>query len=251
MPEQYRWQQQKKAVVSISFDDARTSQIDTGIPILNRYGLRATFYVSPPNLPTRVEGWRYAVQHGHEIGNHTMTHPCTGNFIWSRENALEDKSLGDIEAELDEANNVIHELLNVTPETFAYPCGQRFVGRGTEQQSYVPVIARRFTAGRGFRDETVNNPRMCDLAHVMGVDSDDLPIDALRAWIEKAVDEKGWLVLCSHDVGDYPRQAVRVSTLRWLCDYCSKPDSDVWIDTIAAVASHIKGQRSTNNQTGA
>src|SRR5690349_20329548 len=89
----FAWPDGKRAAVSLSFDDARPTQVDAGLPILDRYGVKATFYLSPPNVAQRQEAWRNAAAHGHEMGNHTLTHPCTGNFPWSRTNALEDKTL--------------------------------------------------------------------------------------------------------------------------------------------------------------
>lgn len=58
----------------------------------------------------------------HEIGNHSLNHPCTGNFPWSRQKAIENYSLKKMRNELITANNEIKELLGVESEVFAYPC---------------------------------------------------------------------------------------------------------------------------------
>jgi peptidoglycan/xylan/chitin deacetylase (PgdA/CDA1 family) len=239
----FQWPQGKRAAVSLTFDDARPSQIDVGLPILDRHGVKATFYLSPPNIEQRLEAWRNAAAHGHEMGNHTLTHPCTGNFAWSRVNALEGQTLKSIEQEIVGASGALQELVSVQPRTFAYPCGQKFVGRSEGLHSYVPLVARHFLAGRGFRDETVNAPLFCDLAQLMGVDSDDRPIEYLLAWVERAVQEGGWLVFCSHDVGEYARQGMRTEVLDALCLYCADPDNGIWIDTVANVADYIRQQQ--------
>ncbi|MGC9327044.1 MAG: polysaccharide deacetylase family protein, partial [Candidatus Hinthialibacter sp.] len=124
----FPWPEGKRCAVSLTFDDARLSQIDAGIPLLNQYNVKATFYVSPHSLLRRVEGWKAAAAAGHEIGNHTMSHPCTGNYAFSRDNALEDYDLDRIAKEMDDANRLIFKHLQVEPESFAYPCGQKFVG---------------------------------------------------------------------------------------------------------------------------
>jgi len=62
------WPEGKRAAVSLTFDDARPSQIDTGLPLLEKLGVRATFFVSPNNLEKRLEGWKRAAAQGHEIG---------------------------------------------------------------------------------------------------------------------------------------------------------------------------------------
>jgi peptidoglycan/xylan/chitin deacetylase (PgdA/CDA1 family) len=85
----FTWPEGKKMALSLTFDDARLSQIDKGIPLLNKYGVKGTFYLSPDLMDERVEGWKKAIIDGHDIGNHSMVHPCTGNFPWARERALE------------------------------------------------------------------------------------------------------------------------------------------------------------------
>ncbi len=239
----FHWPAGKKAAISLTFDDARSSQVDAGLPILDRFGVKATFYLSPNNIAVRQDAWRKAAAHGHEMGNHTLTHPCSANFVWSRSNALEDKTLYDLAAEMDRADEVIRDLVGVTPRTFAYPCGQKHVGRGEALASYVPLVARRFLCGRGFRDESINSPLLCDLAQVMGVDSDDHAFERLSLWIDRAMDEEGWLVLCSHDIGAFSRQAMAIEVLEELCQYCSDPDKLIWIDTVTAVGSYILKNR--------
>jgi peptidoglycan/xylan/chitin deacetylase (PgdA/CDA1 family) len=126
----FRWPNGKRAAVSLSFDDARVSQIDTGLALLDRQHVKATFFVQTENIRKRLDGWKKAVADGHEIGNHSKTHPCTANYSFSRANALEDYTLEMMAAQLDGANAEIESLLGVKPRTFAYPCGQKFVGRG-------------------------------------------------------------------------------------------------------------------------
>src|SRR6185503_20629729 len=78
-----------QAALSITFDDARPSQLDQGVPALDRHGVRGTFYVLPGPAADRAEDWRRALASGHELGNHTMSHPCSANHNSSRDNPLE------------------------------------------------------------------------------------------------------------------------------------------------------------------
>lgn len=123
------WPEGKRVAVSLTFDDGRASQVDKGLDVINPTGVKVTFFVNPPAVRNRLEGWKRAVASGHEIGSHTMTHPCTGNFPWSRQNALENYTLESMSQQLDEASAQIQELLGVHAVTFGYPCGQKFVGR--------------------------------------------------------------------------------------------------------------------------
>src|SRR5437868_5403453 len=165
----FSWPQGKRVAVSLTFDDARLSQADAGIPILDAHDVRATLYVTVTAVRKRLEQWRGAVARGHEIGNHTLTHPCSANFPWAQKNALEDYSLGRMEEEITGASAQIADLLGVRATTFAYPCGQTFVGRGENVRSYVPLVAKHFNAGRGFNAESATLPGVCDLAQLCGV----------------------------------------------------------------------------------
>ncbi len=177
---------------------------------------------------------------GHELGNHTVSHPCSGNFRWSRNNALEDYTLERMEHELLAANAFIERTFGMQPQTFAYCCGQKYIGRGALHQSYVPLVARHFVAGRGFRDEDVNDPTFVDLAQLFGVDGDGMTFEQLCRWIDQAAQRGGWLVIAAHDVGDQPRQSISADVLDAVCAYCADPANGLWVDTVAAVASYVR-----------
>ena len=134
----FQWPEGKQMALSLSFDDARFSQVDKGIPLLNKYGVTGTFYVSPDAMLASVEEWKKALSSGHDIGNHTLIHPCSGNFPWARDKALEEYTLEKMAQELDSASTLIHHVLGIWPTAFAYTCGQTFVGSGENTQSYVP-----------------------------------------------------------------------------------------------------------------
>ncbi len=238
-PIQFEWPQDKQVGVSISFDDARASQLDVGVPLLDSFGVKATFYVSIVPMRERLSDWKAVRAAGHEIGNHSMRHACTANFPFSKGKALEDYTLEQMAAELDQANSEIEKSLGVRPVTFAYPCGQKFVGRGANVKSYVPVVASRFLAGRGWRDEAPNAPAVCDLAQLMTMELDGLTWEQLKVLIEQARKTRGWLVLCGHDIGAGGRQTVRIDTLRAFCEYAQDPKNNVWVDTVANIGRHV------------
>ena len=236
---QFQWPAGKRAAVSLSFDDARLSQIDRGMAILAAHGVKATFYVSPGGLTARLEGWRRAVADGHEIGNHTLNHPCSGNFAWSRHKALEDYSLEQMEREVLEANRFIAEHLGVKPATFAYPCGQTFVGRGLGTASYVPLIAQHFLVGRAAASEIHNDPAFCDLAQAACLGSDGKSFEQLEAMVARAAADGGWLILCGHEIGDGGHQTTLAPALDALCRYCMEPGKGIWVDTVEAIGKHV------------
>jgi peptidoglycan/xylan/chitin deacetylase (PgdA/CDA1 family) len=240
----FAWPGGKRVAVSFSFDDARASQVDTGVPLFDKYGAKVTFYVNPRNMANRLDAWKAAARAGYEIGNHSDQHPCTGNFPWSRQRALEDYTIAKMRADLEGTSREIERLLGVKPLTFAYPCGQKFVGRGVETKSYVPLIAELFLAGRGFRDEVANDPAYVDLAQTMGIDSDGLSFEQMKTLVEAARDRGAWVVFAGHDIGAPARQVTESKTLEQFLKYANGPANGVWIDTIANVAKAVKaGQK--------
>jgi peptidoglycan/xylan/chitin deacetylase (PgdA/CDA1 family) len=234
------WPGGARAALSLSFDDARWSQTSNGFPLLDAHGAKATFYVSPKLMEQKLDAWRRAAANGHEIGNHTLTHPCSGNFTWSHENALEEYTLERLERdEILAANAVIEKLVGVRPVTFAYPCGQTFVGRGERLKSYIPVVARHFLVGRGFMAESANDPAFCDLAQAMALSFDAVSFEAMKGWLDSAAQQGHWLILAGHDIGAGGRQTVLSSELEKLCRYAKDPANGIWLDTVAAVGKYV------------
>lgn len=240
---QFPWPEGKKMALSLTFDDARLSQIDTGIPLLDKYGVKATFYISPESLLQRTDGWKKAVINGHDIGNHSVYHPCSGNFAWSRNKALEDYNLQKMKSELDSASRLINEVLGVQPVSFAYPCGQTFVGRGAGVQSYVPLIASMFESGRGWMNEAPNDPWFCDLAQLNASELDGKSFGQILALIETAKTNGLWLVLAGHEMNDEGFQTSQLKTIESICKYASDPANGIWINNIHEIASYIEQKR--------
>jgi GH35 family endo-1,4-beta-xylanase/peptidoglycan/xylan/chitin deacetylase (PgdA/CDA1 family) len=239
----FPWPEGKKMALSLTFDDARLSQIDTGIPLLDKYRVKATFYVSPGSMLQRTDGWKKAVINGHDIGNHSVYHPCSGNFTWSRNKALEEYSLQKMKSELDSASRLIKEILGIQPVSFAYPCGQTFIGRGINTHSYVPLIASLFESGRGWLNEAPNDPLFCDLSQLNGTELDGKSFEQVLKLIETTKANGQWLVLAGHEMNEEGYQTSRLKTIEAICKYATDPANGIWIDNVHNVASFIEKQR--------
>jgi peptidoglycan/xylan/chitin deacetylase (PgdA/CDA1 family) len=149
-----------------------------------------------------------------------------------------------MDAELAQANATIEEKLGVTPTTFAYPCGGTFLGRGENAQSYIPLVAKRFLAGRGYWEPYPNVPGLCDLAHLLGCSFDALPFEQVKKLIERTIAEEGWLILVGHDVRPNDWQGVDPHVLKRLCDYLVE-NGEIWVDTIAHIAQYVRDERTS------
>src|SRR3954467_12319027 len=70
----------KKCAVVLTYDDGLDVDITNALPALDSLGLKATFYVAnyQGRLQVQIPAWRAAAAKGHELGNHTLFHPCEG-----------------------------------------------------------------------------------------------------------------------------------------------------------------------------
>jgi len=243
----FPWPNGAKAAFSLSFDDATPSHPDIAIPILDQYSFKATFFVmgNQERIPLRLEEWKKAVAAGHEIGNHLVNHPCSGNFPWiDPGRALENYTLDQIEDEIVEANALIHEMLGTTPVSFAYPCGLDFVGRGTARRSYVHLVAGHFLVGRGYRGEYLNNPAFCDLAMVQSIGVDESTFEEMIQMIEKSITLGYWVIFALHKARPGSGPGASEENLHKLCGWLKENENRVWSNTVGEVAKFISENRS-------
>lgn len=239
----FKWPDGKRVALSLSFDDARASQVEGGTALLDKHNVKATFYVVPSSVERKLDGWKKAVASGHEVANHSLNHPCSGNFAWARGKALEDYTLERMRQELVEGNRRIKELLGVTAESFAYPCGQTFVGRGVDTRSYVPLAASLFVSARGWLDEAPNDPAYVDFAQLTGIESDGKDFEQILPIIEEARKTGLWVVLAGHEMKAEGSQTTRLAMLEQLCRYANDPANGVWIAPVGTVAKYVAAQR--------
>ena len=121
-----------RAIVSLTFDDALDVHLDTAMPILERAGLRGTFYVNVGSggFLSRDRDWSNAAARGHELGNHTVFHPGVSTKSWVSEGiALESYTLDRMRRELLLANQILTMVDGRSERSFAFPCSNPWLGR--------------------------------------------------------------------------------------------------------------------------
>jgi peptidoglycan-N-acetylglucosamine deacetylase len=238
----FAWPKHCRGAVSLTFDDGLPSHLNTAMPIMEEYGVRGTFYVNPNARFLELgERWAAAYAKGHEVGNHTMTHPCSQNFAFISQfsrRSLEEYSLDEIEDEIVETNRALAEVI---PEqdavSFCYPCYQPFVGRGATRQSYVPVVLRHCVAGRG-RGETPNDPLRCDLGYLWSFPCERMSGAQMIGMVEEAIETGRWTILTFHGIQE-GHLTVGDRDFEVLCRHLSQHADRVWSPTVAEGAKHI------------
>lgn len=104
----------KQKVVALTYDDGPhpvfTPQI---LDELDRYGVKATFFMIGSRMEQYPDIVKEVVARGHSIGNHTYTHP---------EN-IEENTSAQVIRELDQSEQVIERLTGKDTELFRPPRG--------------------------------------------------------------------------------------------------------------------------------
>lgn len=118
--------------IALTFDDGPDARYTAEIlDILEEYGVRATFFVIGSNCeqnPTLVER---ALREGHEIGNHTYSHPHLAGL-----------SADALLKEIRQTEEVLGRLSGYRPRLFRPPEGvySSAVASTVEDLSYIPVL---------------------------------------------------------------------------------------------------------------
>lgn len=240
----FLWPNGARGAVSLSFDDGLQTHVDNAIPTLNQYGFHGTFYVPMAEggaFDKRLDRWREAADRGHEIGNHSMTHPCSSNYGFSA-HSLDFLTLDDITQEILAAKQRIEVgIPGQTGHTFAYPCGETKIGAGKNHVSYVPVVAKHYVVGRGIGD-FLNDPILCDLACAWSFMPTDPPAEKLILWADMARNMGRWTIYCFHGVGG-EHFHLRMEAFRMLLDHLTAHREEIWTDTVFNVGRWVHDYR--------
>ena len=242
-----------QGAVSLSFDDGLQSQCDVAVPLMEDRGLRATFYVSPRDkTPGRgdwrefLAPWQQVAERGHEIGNHSLTHTCS-RAMWLEpcDRCLEDLAVADIEQDVVEAERRLEAVFGASRRSFAYPCYEDFVGVGTNRQSYVPVIAKHFIAGRS-KSDYPNSPLTCDLHYLTSYPCERMSGAEMVGLAARAISLGRWVILTFHGI-DEGHLPVWYKDLREVCDFLTE-NRDIWTAPVVTVAQNIIKWRNATSQ---
>lgn len=243
------WPDGYSGALSLTFDDGQSSQLKIAIPMLNDFGLKGTFFLCPKgdNWIDDLSPWREVFRAGHEIGNHTISHICSCALSPDRTGpCLEDMTIAGIESDILEASRRIRAAI---PEqetfTFCYPCYNNHVGCGLTRQSYVPIIAKHFPAGRGIGEFPFGNyPATCDLHYLWSWPVEGRQGIELVGLAERTAAYSQWGIMTFHGI-DEGRLSVSQLAFRELCEFLARNRSRIWVAPMVTVALRITQWRIT------
>ena len=236
------WQGKKCAVV-ITYDDAIDQQLDNAIPVLDSLGLKATFYLTAfsTSMQSRLNDWRKLSAKGHELGNHTLFHPCIGGGgrQWlPKEYDLNHYTVKRMVDETRMTNLFLQALDGKTKRTFAFTCGDMKIG----DSSFINAMKSDFVAARAVRNE-MHKLNEIDLYNVDCYMVNNHSFEQMKEWVDKAMQTNSLLVILFHGVGGGNSLNVSLPAHREFLHYLKKNEKDIWIAPMLDVAEFIKASQ--------
>jgi peptidoglycan/xylan/chitin deacetylase (PgdA/CDA1 family) len=121
----------KRRSVAITFDDGPSEGSLRLLEYLDQRGVPATFFQCGQNVLRNPQIARIIQAHGHEIGNHTYSHPRLCPSLTGRPRL---KSPDFIYTELSRTQEIIEGEVGVVATLFRAPYGLRWYGLGSAQR---------------------------------------------------------------------------------------------------------------------
>ena len=233
------WPNGAKVAVSLSYDDALDSQLDNAVPSLDGHGLKASFYLTlvSSSVRERVQDWRSLAANGHELGNHTIYHPCSGSLPdrdWVQ--PYRDTDTYTLDQMVDEvvmANTILNAIDGETRRTFTPPCDDLIV----DGVNYLLSVDRFFVAIKG---QSNGMPETFYPLFMPDGESGQELIDYVTSHSQEGM----LLNILFHGIGG-DHLAVSSEAHAKLLRFLAENSDTYWVDTFLNIMTHAKAQRDT------
>lgn len=248
-----RWPQNRQAAISLTFDDAMASQLDNVGPVLKKYGLHGTFFVTTgaEAWRKRLDDWKRLASEGNEIAGHTVHHPCLLEQITPHSQTYTPEMM---EAEIREnAQTIQQEIGSQRGLTFAYPCGNMSFGppadQGRNEALYLRFVSEHFFAARGYGSVASIAPdelsilSVPDLGFTVGRD-----FRGLLQMADAGLRDNKWSVFTFHGVGGQ-WLSVSAEAFDELAGYLAR-HTEIWTTTFGDAIRYIQESKALVIKSG-
>ncbi|AWA31448.1 chitooligosaccharide deacetylase [Flavobacterium magnum] len=234
----------KRCAVVLTYDDALNIHLDKVIPTLDSFHFKGTFYLvgSSRVVSERIPEWRAAAKNGHELGNHSLNHPCDATLPgrdWvNRENDLSRYTVARAVNEVRINNSLLKAIDGKGQRTFAYPCGDFTI----HDTLYYNALRNDFVGARG-GTSGFPQAKEVNLDDINAFVEDGTTAAQMIAQVEEAEKAGSFIVFLFHGVGGEHPMNVDAGEHRKLLEYLKKREKDIWVATMVDVAKYIREQQ--------
>lgn len=240
-----------RACVSLTYDDALPVHHETVAPLLEAHGLRATFYVPcGPRFLAEAEHWRRIAGAGHELGNHTIFHPCRNARTWL--DPVYDMAGYTARRWNDEvalANGILRLIDGRDARSYGNTCHENIIGAPEAGATVEALAPEHFVAARGEHTgrpaRLSPTPRWFNLGN-RGIDGRSF--DELKPELEALERDGGWFIYTLHSVGprDHSLHMTEPEHLR-LVEWLSPRRDTILTAPVRDVAAHLRATATLPN----
>ena len=231
----------KSCAIVLTYDDGLNVDLNNVIPALDSVGLKGTFYISDyfDGLKDQIFKWRKAAAEGHELGNHTVWHPCEGGRP-GREFVKPDVDLNNYTVvrmvrEIRTMNNILKAIDGKSERTFAYPCGDMKI----HDTVYLDGLKTDFIAARGVTAEMQTIDKV-DLYNIGCYTINGQNGDELIDLVKQAMNTHTLLVFLFHGVGGEHNLNVSLEAHSSLLHFLQQKEKDIWVAPMIDVSKYIQ-----------
>ncbi len=242
-----RWPDGQTAAVSLTYDDGLPCHFETVAPAHEAAGLRATFYVPIFDSVIRYrDRWRELASHGHEIGNHSLFHPCLrdpGREWLDPAYDLHSYTPRRWKEEMAVANDALHQIDGLSERTFGNTCYDITIGPASDPVLLETLMPPFFSAARGQQAATPVDLDHLNRYNLGTKDIDYLTFEQVRADIEAAAASGGWVIFTMHGIGEgthrlFVDSQEHARLVQWLGENRSR----IWTAPLRDVVRHLTSQ---------
>lgn len=246
MQAQISWPNGKKAAIVLTYDDGLKSQRDIVMPQLEAKNFRGTFFLYGQVVKdSDVPEWREASRRGHELGNHSLYHPCLAGTVEVSSSSLcrslECYSVKDMLTEIGMMNSFLYAIDGKKEHAYAYPCGQSVAGGEDYSQPLFGSGLAKYCRGASDRHvsedaETLNRAQVPAYPAKAGCKADEL-----ICYVQDVLDKQALGVIVFHGVGgDY--LTVDAAEHQKLVDFLATHSDEIWVGTFSEVLDYVAAQ---------
>ena len=240
----FAWPEGRKAAVSLAYDDALDSQLDTAIPALDRHGLKGSFYLilSAETVRTRLADWRAAAANGHELGNHSLFHQCSGkgperSWVAPQRN-LDTTTVAQMRDQVELASTMLQAIDGRSARTYTAPCGEVAAMDGSYLGAVSPLFVGIKLVGGAVVDDMVTlDPAAVPVAAPVGMSGAQL-----IALVEEAGRKGTMANFTFHGIGGDHLQ-VSAQAHEELLAYLAKHRDDYWTAPFVDIMGWVRQQQ--------
>jgi len=221
-----RWSDDKIAAYSLTIDDNNVQDLSYWLGLGNQYGYNWTWFLITDNVGAAWNGgtwsdWQNAINQGHAIGSHSVTHLTGGNPIAEE---YEDSQIA-----------LQNNLSGNDPLVFAYPNGSANSGNDPAVAALYYIAARGVVGG-------VNTGNSIDYmdAHSISMNSSSIPLfvdPAAWMYYGHLLDPahqyyEGWYSVHFHSASGLETGITN------MLDALQSDEADIWVGTFQQIAQY-------------